>query len=155
MPCSAAEDGPNDAQPMASDDTATITPNSGSDETPDQRPRQKRALTSTEEIDHAIRIPASVRINVKGAFIVESRSSSPSKGTNEGGRRSPSYETSDIRLPHHNGVVSHIAVDVCTPLGVVLQYLRGPLTLPLDWRNVGQAGLLLSRAAFDRSRRTT
>lgn len=69
-----------------------------------------RTMTSTEEIDNTIIRPGSVRINVKGAFIVDPDSSSPSNN----GRGSPTHhETSDIRLPNHHAVVSHIAVDVC------------------------------------------
>lgn len=69
-----------------------------------------RTMTSTEEIDNTIIRPGSVRINVKGAFIVDPDSSSPRSN----GRGSPTHhETSDIRLPNHHAVVSHIAVDVC------------------------------------------
>lgn len=66
----------------------------------------------------AITNPGAVKINVKGAFIVddEPRSKSPgSPGNAEGAH----YDSKDIRLPHHKGVVSHVAVDVSagvTPL---------------------------------------
>lgn len=80
-----------------------------------------RTMTSTEEIDNTIIRPGSVRINVKGAFIVDPDSSSPRSN----GRGSPTHhETSDIRLPNHHAVVSHIAVDVCDPLS--RQYLLLP-----------------------------
>lgn len=74
-------------------------------------------MTSTEEIDNTITRPGSVKINVKGAFIVDPDVSTPAVGNNStanaNGRGSPTHhETSDIRLPNHTAVVSHIAVDV-------------------------------------------
>jgi hypothetical protein len=48
-----------------------------------------------------------VKINVKGAFIVDQDSGSPNESVNGG-----SHDTKDIRLPNHTAVVSHIAVDV-------------------------------------------
>lgn len=59
----------------------------------------------------AITNPGAVKINVKGAFIVddEPRSKSP---VNTNGVH---YENKDIRLPHHKGIVSHVAVDVSLP----------------------------------------
>lgn len=67
-----------------------------------------RMRTNTAEIDSTIIHPGSVKINVKGAFIVDQDSGSPN-GTVIGG----SHDTKDIRLPNHTAVVSHIAVDVC------------------------------------------
>lgn len=73
-----------------------------------------RTTMSTEEIDDTITRPGSVRINVKGAFIVDPDTRTPAPGAAQGnGRGSPTHpETSDIRLPYHTAVVSHIAVDV-------------------------------------------
>lgn len=74
-----------------------------------------RTMTSLEEIDHNLTRPGSVKINVKGAFIVDPDASTPALGANgrTSGRVSPTHhETSDIRLPNHTAVVSHIAVDV-------------------------------------------
>lgn len=103
--------------------------------------RRPRTVTSTEEIDNTIIRPGSVRINVKGAYIVDpdtsaaaagsSSSSEAADGTSNGlnrknsnGGGSPTrHETSDIRLPNHTAVVSHIAVDVC-------QLLARPLESP-------------------------
>jgi len=68
--------------------------------------------TSTAEIDSTISHPGSVRINVKGAFIVD-----PGAATPANGRGSPDHhQTQDIRLPNHHAVVSHIALDVCAPV---------------------------------------
>lgn len=75
-------------------------PNStASDAVGSRRTRLERAITN----------PGAVKINVKGAFIVdeEPRSKSPASST-DGVR----YESQDIRLPHHTGLVSHVAVDV-------------------------------------------
>ncbi|KXH35146.1 hypothetical protein CSIM01_04671 [Colletotrichum simmondsii] len=80
-----------------------------------------RTMTSTEEIDNTIIRPGSVRINVKGAFIVDPDSSSPRSN----GRGSPTHhETSDIRLPNHHAVVSHIAVDIGGSLIKLVYFTR-------------------------------
>ncbi|KAK5663226.1 hypothetical protein OQA88_6644 [Cercophora sp. LCS_1] len=61
------------------------------------------------DLDTTLSHPGSVRINVKGAFIVDQGSTTP---TSSNGRGSPVYhETKDIRLPNHTAVVSHIAID--------------------------------------------
>lgn len=62
-------------------------------------------------LEEAITNPGAVKINVKGAFIVEEeepRSRSPVAVDTDGVH----YENKDIRLPHHKSVVSHVAVDV-------------------------------------------
>jgi type II pantothenate kinase len=64
--------------------------------------------TNTTEFESTISHPGSVKINVKGAFIIDQDSASPSGGVN-----GVSHDTKDIRLPNHKAVVSHIAVDVC------------------------------------------
>lgn len=73
-----------------------------------------RTATTTAEIDSTINHPGSVKINVKGAFIVDQGSSSPTAQALNG-RASPDHQTKDIRLPNHTAVVSHIAVDVSLP----------------------------------------
>lgn len=78
-----------------------------------------RTATTTAEIDSTINHPGSVKINVKGAFIVDQGSSSPT-AYNLNGRASPDHQTKDIRLPNHTAVVSHIAVDVSCSSVVVL-----------------------------------
>jgi type II pantothenate kinase len=54
--------------------------------------------------------PASVKINVEGAFIVDDEINEK----NGAGEDGVHYEHKDIRLPHHTAVVSHVAVDVST-----------------------------------------
>ncbi|KAI1488382.1 fumble-domain-containing protein [Biscogniauxia mediterranea] len=86
------------------------------------RPR-KETVTSTAEIDSTIIHPGSVRINVKGAFIVET----PEPGTPANGNGSgtgSSYETKDIRLPNHTALVSHIAVDIGGSLAKLVYFSR-------------------------------
>lgn len=71
----------------------------------------ERKLTNTE--NNAIQHPGDVRINVKGAFIVdqsEEVSLSPVSSVEDDGYQ---HDGKDIRLPNHQSVVSHIAVDVC------------------------------------------
>lgn len=55
--------------------------------------------------------PASVKINVEGAFIVNDEMAS----RNGVGSEHVHWERKDIRLPHHTDVVSHVAVDVIYP----------------------------------------
>jgi hypothetical protein len=64
---------------------------------PDNAPRPPR-----------VPLPASVKINVEGAFIVDDEA----VGHNGAGNDGIHYEHKDIRLPYHTAVVSHVAVDV-------------------------------------------
>lgn len=100
------------------------TPNGSGPAPPSHPKRRLRTMTSTEEIDSTINRPGSVKINVQGAFIVDPDTATPASGTSAAagglssvnGRVSPTHpETSDIRLPNHTAVVSHIAIDVCIP----------------------------------------
>lgn len=70
---------------------------------------------SGDDINKTIIHPGAVRINVEGAFIVDSLPGSPTETPPKNGRISPPHETSDIRLPNHTAVVSHIAIDVSRP----------------------------------------
>lgn len=76
-------------------------------------------------LEEAISNPGAVKINVTGAFIVddEPRSRSPIEADGV------HYENKDIRLPHHTGVVSHVAVDVSW---------ESPF-LPPPWKNCAAA----------------
>jgi type II pantothenate kinase len=78
-----------------------------------------RTATTTAEIDTAISHPGSVRINVKGAFIVDQGSATPRNGQASPTFRETNHETKDIRLPNHTAVVSHVAIDVCSPLALI------------------------------------
>ena len=69
---------------------------------------RQESLNPSIDIQETITRPGAVRINVKGAFIVEEGKLTPHTLDADG----PVHETSDIRLPHHTSVVSHVAVDV-------------------------------------------
>lgn len=71
-----------------------------------------RATTSTAEIDSTISHPGSVRINVKGAFIVDGTEQPTTPANGYTSANGSYHEGKDIRLPNHTAVVSHIAVDV-------------------------------------------
>lgn len=64
---------------------------------------------TSSAVDDALPRPRAVRINVTGAFIDEG-TITPLPFDEE--RRGAVHDTQDIRLPHHTGVVSHVAVDV-------------------------------------------
>ena len=64
-------------------------------------------------IDDTILSPGAVKINVKGAFIVEEEVARADTPTEDGAQ----HDT-DIRLPNHSAVVSHVALDV----GLLLSY---------------------------------
>lgn len=59
-------------------------------------------------LEEAISNPGAVKINVTGAFILDDEVRARSPVETDG----VYYENKDIRLPHHTGVVSHVAVDV-------------------------------------------
>lgn len=84
-----------------------------------------RTATTTAEIDSTIIHPGSVKINVKGAFIVEQDSATHVAQSFNGGRGSPDqHQTKDIRLPNHTAVVSHIAVDIGGSLAKLVYFSR-------------------------------
>lgn len=61
-------------------------------------------------LDETILAPGSVRINVQGAFIVDDESvAAASESPSHDGAL---HDTRDIRLPNHEAVVSHVALDV-------------------------------------------
>jgi type II pantothenate kinase len=53
-----------------------------------------------------------VRIDVKGAYIVDDEPSDDEEWKYE---EDYQHDTNDIRLPHHRSLVSHMAVDVRLP----------------------------------------
>ncbi|EGE05796.1 pantothenate kinase [Trichophyton equinum CBS 127.97] len=76
--------------------------------------RRRRAQTendvSVERLRETISNPGSVKINVKGAFILDDEERAAAHGRNDAD--GVHYEHKDIRLPHHTDVVSHVAVDI-------------------------------------------
>lgn len=86
--------------------TITMSPsarNSADFKSPEPRSARLDAITN----------PGAVKINVEGAFIVDEEPRSRSRSPIEAD--GVHYESKDIRLPHHTGVVSHVAVDVSDP----------------------------------------
>ena len=65
-------------------------------------------------MNRTISNPGAVKINVEGAFIVDD---DPTSWNGNDVGEGVDFEHKDIRLPHHTGVVSHVAVDVsgCRP----------------------------------------
>lgn len=105
------ESAPELLQTTSSSDDATTTAQGPT--TTGENIGRPRTATTTAEIDSTIIHPGSVKINVKGAFIVEQEPKSPGTHGLNGRSGSPDhYQTKDIRLPNHTAVVSHIAVDV-------------------------------------------
>ncbi|KAL2181011.1 fumble-domain-containing protein [Thermothelomyces heterothallicus CBS 202.75] len=85
--------------------------------------RPRTATADTAVIDETLSHPGSVRINVKGAFIVDQDTATPT--TPDGRSGSPGrHETKDIRLPNHTAVVSHIAVDIGGSLAKLVYFSR-------------------------------
>ena len=74
------------------------------DHAKDRPPLRTRQLST---IDNAILSPGTVKINVKGAFIVEDEPIGAGISLEDGAQ----HDT-DIRLPNHSAVVSHVALDV-------------------------------------------
>ncbi|ETI27558.1 pantothenate kinase [Cladophialophora carrionii CBS 160.54] len=64
--------------------------------------------------------PASVKINVEGAFIVDDEMNAKNGTANE----HVHWEHKDIRLPHHTDVVSHVAVDIGGSLAKLVYFSR-------------------------------
>ncbi|KAJ5820330.1 hypothetical protein N7474_005921 [Penicillium riverlandense] len=85
-------------------------PSDRTDESRKPRPRLEEAITN----------PGAVKINVTGAFIVDDEPRSKSPVDAEGVH----YENKDIRLPHHTGVVSHVAVDIGGSLAKLVYFTR-------------------------------
>ncbi|KAI0894150.1 fumble-domain-containing protein [Annulohypoxylon nitens] len=103
---------------------AEVAIEDGEDDAAQQATGRPRTMTSTAEIDSTITHPGSVRINVKGAFIVDTPEQ-PGTPANPSGSGGNSYhETKDIRLPNHTAVISHIAVDIGGSLAKLVYFSR-------------------------------
>lgn len=79
----------------------------GANKLEDHPPRIERVSSA---INQAILSPGSVSINVQGAFIAEDASPvSPTPSDDA------AQHDTDIRLPNHQAVVSHVALDASLP----------------------------------------
>lgn len=82
-----------------------------------------------QKTNETITHPGDVRINVKGAFIVDAASPLGTPPPSEGfdvDEEAYQQDPKGIRLPHHKAVVSHIAVDVSVkwPFFLLLQSME-------------------------------
>ncbi|KAJ5772247.1 Pantothenate kinase [Penicillium odoratum] len=73
-------------------------------------------------LEEAITNPGAVKINVTGAFIVDDEPHARARSPVE--TDGVHYENKDIRLPHHTGVVSHVAVDIGGSLAKLVYFTR-------------------------------
>ncbi|KAL8708281.1 MAG: hypothetical protein Q9225_007626, partial [Loekoesia sp. 1 TL-2023] len=88
-------------------------------------PIKRKAST----IDQTILSPGTVSINVQGAFIVEENPSNSPTSSDDG----PQHDT-DIRLPNHKAVVSHVALDIGGSLAKLVYFSHEPDTKDLGGR---------------------
>ncbi|KAL8697355.1 MAG: hypothetical protein Q9224_002363 [Gallowayella concinna] len=72
-------------------------------------------------IDQTISSPGTVSINVQGAFIVDEHLSRPATPSDDGAQ----HDT-DIRLPNHRAVVSHVALDIGGSLAKLVYFSHEP-----------------------------
>ncbi|KAL8975216.1 MAG: hypothetical protein Q9197_000567 [Variospora fuerteventurae] len=85
-----------------------------------ERPRG-RLERKASAIDHTILSPGTVSINVQGAFIVDADPSNPPTPSDDGAQ----HDT-DIRLPNHISVVSHVALDIGGSLAKLVYFSHEP-----------------------------
>ncbi|KAL8972114.1 MAG: hypothetical protein Q9183_000708 [Haloplaca sp. 2 TL-2023] len=90
-----------------------------------RRPAERKGSA----IDHTILSPGTVSINVQGAFIVDVDSSQPSTPSDDGAQ----HDT-DIRLPNHRAVVSHVALDIGGSLAKLVYFSEEPESKNLGGR---------------------
>ncbi|KAI1212542.1 fumble-domain-containing protein [Annulohypoxylon truncatum] len=103
---------------------AEVAIEDGEDDAAQQATGRPRTMTSTAEIDSTITHPGSVRINVKGAFIVDTPEQPGTPANPSGSSGNGYHETKDIRLPNHTAVISHIAVDIGGSLAKLVYFSR-------------------------------
>ncbi|MCJ1473451.1 hypothetical protein MMC13_002102 [Lambiella insularis] len=84
----------------------------------------KSGVTEVKNIavDNTSTKPAAVCIDVRGAFIVNDGIVAPQSVDDVGAV----HGARDIRLPHHNAVVSHVAVDIGGSLAKLVYFSREP-----------------------------
>ncbi|KAI4127163.1 MAG: hypothetical protein LQ338_003340 [Usnochroma carphineum] len=88
-------------------------------------PVERKAST----IDQTILSPGTVSINVQGAFIVDEDPSNPPTPCNDGAQ----HDT-DIRLPNHKAIVSHVALDIGGSLAKLVYFSQEPHSSELGGR---------------------
>ncbi|KAL8953989.1 MAG: hypothetical protein Q9222_000199 [Ikaeria aurantiellina] len=80
-------------------------------------------------IDQTILSPGTVSINVQGAFIVDEDPSRPTTPSDDG-----ALHDTDIRLPNHKAVVSHVALDIGGSLAKLVYFSQEPDSKDLGGR---------------------
>ena len=103
----------------------------------------RRRPTLPSEIQSRIVNPGTVRINSKGAYIVDG-TSTPSEESIDADYE---HDPRDIRLPNHTKTVSYIAIDVRTATGTCISIIYLIPVHLIDWWIVGEVGLLLACTA--------
>ncbi|KAL8693298.1 MAG: hypothetical protein Q9218_001858 [Villophora microphyllina] len=93
----------------------------------DVRSRRPTAEREGSTIDQAILSPGTVSINVQGAFIVDEDHSRPPTPSDD----AVEHDT-DIRLPNHKALVSHVALDIGGSLCKLVYFTQEP-----DSKNLG------------------
>ena len=131
----------NDESAVAVDNTPGLSVESASQNATLHR-------SSSVGFDETIHRPGAVTINVAGAFITEdAATATPVNGDDEA---AGIHDNRDIRLPHHNAVVSHVAVDVLLPCVAMASApdeasQADQLTRTTDRRLSCQVGIFLPR----------
>ena len=110
------------------------------DNTEIEIPAQNMSKLERRLTNEAMEHPGDVRINVKGAFIVDAGGSVGEEGDLD--LDGYQHDPNDIRLPHHKTIISHVAVDVWTCSALGCRRLKGTNTT-LDRRLFGEARVLL------------
>ena len=87
-----------------------------------QNPVQSMEDSTSHEKYNPLPVPGAVRINVQGAFIVDDGQSLHEDVGDDGAQ----YDSRDIRLPNHQSVVSHVALDIGGSLVKLVYFSREP-----------------------------
>ncbi|KAL8733640.1 MAG: hypothetical protein Q9166_002050 [cf. Caloplaca sp. 2 TL-2023] len=93
------------------------------------RMQRRFPMERKASIDQTILSPGTVSINVQGAFIVDEDPSGPSTPSDDGAQ----HDT-DIRLPNHKAVVSHVALDIGGSLAKLVYFSHEPDSKDLGGR---------------------
>lgn len=109
---------PPSSTPDASREQSTVTPVSRPtllNQPLETSPRPNSSLSDNDAVLH----PGTIRINLRGAFIVDEESPHGSATPSPNVSQQPEedgfeykHDTHDIRLPNQSAIVSHVAVDV-------------------------------------------
>ena len=89
-----------------------------------------KTVTNSTALQNAL----DVRIDVKGAYIVDEENPNEEEEEEWKDEEDYQHDSSDIRLPHHHNVVSHMAIDVRLKNNPHFSYLMNPnAKMNADW----------------------